>query len=115
MRVITEKAAQGSVCNEQILVSIFKKLLKSFAEMEAVGIFHGDIKPQHIIADDFLNMKIIGFRVSASSTTGIHLIQGTGSYLAPELEALVSQWQDIRLTVLRSLMFFRSQWFCCRY
>ena len=95
MSVITAKANDPTPLHEQTLAGIFMKLLTSFAEMEALRIFHGDIKPHNILTDDNWNMKIIDFSVSVikntdmtDNITGINPVQGTIGYMAPELEAL---------------------------
>ena len=102
MMLITEKAAQPHAIHEQTIAGIFIKLLTSFAEMEAVGIFHGDIKPHNILTDNNWNMKIIDFNVSVTRntelTTGItgkNPLQGTEGYMAPELKDLVDKRENI--------------------
>ena len=78
---------------EELIISIFNKLLTSFAEMENLGIYHMDIKPQNLLADQYLNIKIIDFSISlkkneelTQTATGMNPIQGTECYSAPELE-----------------------------
>ena len=102
MSMITEKAKEQSVIHDQTLATIFMNLLKSFSEMEAMGIFHGDIKPHNILTDQYWNMKIIDFSVSVvrntditDGVTGKNPVQGTIGYMAPELEALAAQGQNI--------------------
>ena len=98
---ICEKMRTGNEFSELVLAIMFKKLLISFAEMERVGIFHGDIKPQNILTDDYWNLKIIDFSVSVlknsdliSGNTGVNMVQGTTAYMAPELLELRENKQD---------------------
>ena len=93
MKYLTKSEENQSQFTEELIISIFNKLLTSFAEMENLGIYHMDIKPQNLLADQYLNIKIIDFSISlkkneelAQTATGMNPIQGTECYRAPELD-----------------------------
>jgi serine/threonine protein kinase len=86
------------VITEDLIAGLYSKLLHSFAEMETLGIYHRDIKPQNMLVDDQWNIKIIDFDVSevrdeedSEQVTGINSIQGTAGYRAPEVEEYLTQ------------------------
>ena len=130
---INKKMTARTEFSLQTLTVMFKKLLISFAEMESLGIIHGDIKPQNILTDDYWNLKIIDFSVSVLkrsdlvSCTGLNIVQGTTEYMAPELLELVEKKQArgifspekadvfslgtvfLQLLTLRSLQEFNSR------
>ncbi len=99
MKYITKCRENRYEWNEIHLVPIIRKLIESFAEMEAMHIYHGDIKPHNLLIDEFSNIKIIDFSISVSkneeltstSTNTEYLLQGTAGYRAPEIEDRLSE------------------------
>jgi serine/threonine protein kinase len=75
---------------EEWLTKVCFLLMSSYAEMEALGIYHRDIKPHNILYAYDESLKIIDFSISSEKIdeeyTGVNLIQGTVGYMAPELE-----------------------------
>ena len=93
MKYLTKSEENQSQFTEELIISIFNKLLTSFAEMENLGIYHMDIKPKNLLVNQYLNIKIIDFSISlkkneelTQTATGMNPIQGTECYSAPELE-----------------------------
>jgi serine/threonine protein kinase len=98
MTHLTYLRNKNFVFTEELIAHLFSKLLNSFAQMEALRIYHGDIKPQNMLVDDFWNIKIIDFNCSLAkqeeiteAATGINPIQGTQGYRAPEVEEYFRQ------------------------
>ena len=53
MKYITHLKETQYVFPEDTIATIFFKLLTSFGEMETRGIYHGDIKPQNLLVDQY--------------------------------------------------------------
>lgn len=93
MTFLTLIKQQGGIITDLQLMPIMKKLIESFAEMEELGIYHGDIKPHNILVDNNWNLKIIDFSISVvnkefltgGTTSSLHPLQGTAGYMAPEI------------------------------
>jgi Protein kinase domain len=93
MKYMTYLKRINFVFTEELIAPLYCKLINSFAEMETLGIYHGDIKPQNMLVDDQWNIKIIDFNCSlvkneelTELATGSNPIQGTAGYRAPEIE-----------------------------
>ena len=84
---------------EDQLIGIIYKLISSFAQMEAMGIYHKDIKPDNLLVSENFEIKIIDFSISqvkdsmdhTSSITRMHPVQGTNGYMAPEIQECVDK------------------------
>ena len=88
---IKKKRTTNEKYSEGILENMFRHLLKSFADMEALKIFHRDIKLQNLLIDEDCNIKIIDFGLSIDyseneSTQAIenNCKEGSKSFMAPE-------------------------------
>ncbi|OMJ77512.1 hypothetical protein SteCoe_22872 [Stentor coeruleus] len=85
------------------ILPLFYKLIASFAEMEELGIYHGDIKPHNMLVDNNRNIKIIDYSISVVSnriltegtTSGTHPLQGTIGYMAPEIVEGIKKGQKM--------------------
>ena len=94
MSVITEYRKMNHRVEENQLKGIIHKLIYSFAEMEAMKIYHQDIKPHNLLVTQNFDLKIIDFSISevkndidmTSVITGQNPVQGTRGYMAPELQ-----------------------------
>ena len=94
MQYISELKQNNKKFTEQHLIFYTRQLCEGFLAMEQLGIFHQDIKPHNILVTEQFYLKIIDFSISCVRTqadatiaaTGVHLIQGTSGYMAPELE-----------------------------
>ncbi|OMJ75824.1 hypothetical protein SteCoe_24964 [Stentor coeruleus] len=103
MKFLTGLKKQNFVFSENHLIPLIYKLLISFAEMEELGIYHGDIKPHNMLIDKDWNMKIIDYSISVitheqlsgGTTSGMHPLQGTVGYMAPEIAEVIDQGMKI--------------------
>ena len=94
MQYISELKRNNHKFTEEHLIFYTRQLCDGFSAMEQLGIYHQDIKPHNILITNDLYLKIIDFSISCVRTqadatvaaTGMHLIQGTSGYMAPELE-----------------------------
>lgn len=99
MAYISELKNDKRRISNSALETLISQLIKSFAEMESIGINHKDIKPHNMLVVDESNVKIIDFSVSEKiktlevtmSPTGVQRIQGTVGYMAPELQEMHSK------------------------
>jgi len=95
MMAITNMKQNNQKFNEQHMNYYAQNLISAFTQMESMGIYHQDIKPHNILVTKDWVLKIIDFSVSISKSydettlaaTGMHFIQGTQGYMAPELQA----------------------------
>ena len=93
MDVISELKKRKIRFDRELVHKLIIKLIQAFAEMASLHIYHKDIKPHNMLYTSEDNLKIIDFGISEKvasmdvtiSTTGIHQIQGTAGYWAPEL------------------------------
>lgn len=94
MHVISEFKLSNTRLPDNYITHYTTALLQAFSFMETLNIFHQDIKPHNLLVTDNWVLKIIDFSISHLKTefdatvaaTGVHLIQGTQGYMAPELE-----------------------------
>ena len=98
MNYLTHWRSKNTIISEVQIVAMLYKLLVSFAEMENNNIYHGDIKPHNMIIDQYWNIKIIDFSISAIknesmtlATMHINPLQGTPGYTAPEIAKMISE------------------------
>ena len=77
---------------EKVLMKMIVNLLISYADMEAQGIFQGDIKLDNILIanEEHYDLKIIDFShaLRKVSATNEYFVGGTEGYRAPEVEEL---------------------------
>jgi len=66
------------------LIQVFIQVASGLSAMHRLGYVHADIKPNNILVNDDLNVKIIDFGQSCSIGTVKQRIQGTPDYIAPE-------------------------------
>ena len=97
MSVITEYKKLNYHIGDDDLKVIIYKLISSFAQMEVMRIYHKDINPHNLLVAENFEIKMIDFSISevkesmefTSSITGMHRVQGTKGYMAPELQECV--------------------------
>lgn len=54
--------------------------------MHSNGVVHLDVKPENILVDDSLNLKLADFGFATNKNIKkLHLFRGTKSYMAPEI------------------------------
>ncbi len=66
------------------LIKVFIQAAQGLTAMHRLGFVHADIKPNNILVNDDLKVKIIDFGQSCSIGTVKSRIQGTPDYIAPE-------------------------------
>ncbi|KAF0991939.1 hypothetical protein HZS_7851, partial [Henneguya salminicola] len=68
---------------------IFRQVLSAVGYIHSCGIAHRDLKPENILIDEFKNIRIIDFGLSANPTGGLinplDTLCGSIAYAAPEL------------------------------
>ena len=90
LREFQKNIIQKNYLSETLLCFITYQILKGLKYIHMCKIAHLDLKPQNIIINDYLNVKIIDFSVSLSyskiKTKEIQLpLVGTSFYMAPEI------------------------------
>jgi serine/threonine-protein kinase len=68
----------------QKLIHIFIQAANGLSQVHRLGYVHADIKPNNILVNEKLQVKIIDFGQSCSIGTVKTRIQGTPDYIAPE-------------------------------
>lgn len=83
---------------ETELKVIFKKLIRSFYELQKAGIFHSDIKSQNLLVDDAKNVTIIDYNCCRiiDKKQEEATIKGTLGYASPELAFFLNKDMHIR-------------------
>ena len=66
------------------LLQVFIQVASGLAAMHRLGFVHADIKPNNILVNEKLIVKIIDFGQSCTINTVKQRIQGTPDYIAPE-------------------------------
>ena len=90
LRDFQKKILKNNNLSESLLCYIASQILNGLKYMHMNKITHFDIKPQNLIVDDFLNIKIIDFSVSLDYTkintkTTKLPFRGTNYYIPPEV------------------------------
>jgi len=70
--------------SEEVARTYFQMLIDAVGHMHSRGIYHLDIKPQNILLDGSLQIKLGDFGFSTQSSTSSTLL-GTKGYAAPEI------------------------------
>jgi len=87
--IIMERAAGRSLFDygeysiAQVL-TIFRQVCLALEHMHSVGYVHADLKPQNILVDGNLKVKLIDFGFAAKIGQKLTAYKGTFGYLAPE-------------------------------
>lgn len=105
MNYITMMKMDNNRVDEDLYLAIALKLLSSFAEMNAIGINHGNITPYNMLIDECLNIKIVDLSCSVikiekylcSSNNGYYVLQDMNGYMAPELRNKIINSQILSL------------------
>jgi len=66
------------------MIEVFLQVASGLSAMHRMGYVHADIKPNNILVNENLAVKIIDFGQSCTTGTVKQRIQGTPDYIAPE-------------------------------
>jgi len=66
------------------VLAIFRQVCLVLEHMHHVGFVHADLKPQNILVDEALKVKLIDFGFAAPIGAALSSYKGTFGYLAPE-------------------------------
>jgi serine/threonine protein kinase len=93
------------------LVRVFERIAEGLTHMHKQGVFHADLKPNNLIYDRGVRVKVIDFGLAWIRGEAKNRVQGTPEYMAPETveHKLINERTDIynfgatmyRLTTLR--------------
>ncbi len=70
--------------NHKHAVQVFLQVARGLAHMHVRGFVHADIKPNNVLVEDGVKVKIIDFGQACAIGTIKKRIQGTPGYMAPE-------------------------------
>ena len=70
--------------NHSQAVEVFLQVARGLAHMHGRGFVHADIKPNNVLVDEEVNVKIIDLGQACAIGTIKKRIQGTPGYMAPE-------------------------------
>ena len=79
------------------LIRVFERIADGFMHMHKQGVFHADLKPNNLIYDRGVRMKVIDFGLAWIKGEAKNRVQGTPEYMAPETveHKLVNERTDI--------------------
>lgn len=85
------------------IIQIAKQILQGLAVAHEAGIVHRDVKPENVLVDKDLNVKLLDFGIAKvhfdqrSVNTSMDVLIGTMNYVAPEIVAgkMASRQSDI--------------------
>ena len=109
LREFKKNILKREVLSEQLLCFLTFQILTGVKHFHNCKILHSDLKPQNIIIDEYLNIKIIDFSVSLDysriNSSKIKLpFRGTNFYMAPEvIKSKIINIRDINKIDLYSL------------
>lgn len=66
------------------VLTIFRQACHALQHVHSVGYVHADLKPQQMLVDDLLMIKMIDFGFAAPIGAKLDVSKGTFGYLAPE-------------------------------
>ena len=72
---------------EEEACRLYQQLIQAINYLAEMGIVHRDVKPENLLLDDQLNLKMVDFGLSNTYSEGEKLSTACGSpcYAAPEL------------------------------
>ena len=109
LREFKKNILKREVLSEQLLCFLTFQILTGVKHFHNCKILHSDLKPQNIIIDEYLNIKIIDFSVSLDysriNSSKIKLpFRGTNFYMPPEvIKSKIINIRDINKIDLYSL------------
>ncbi|XP_019440196.1 PREDICTED: CBL-interacting serine/threonine-protein kinase 24 isoform X1 [Lupinus angustifolius] len=83
-----DKIVQLGKVSENESRRYFQQLIDAVAHCHRKGVYHRDLKPENLLLDDYGNLKISDFGLSALTKKGVDLLHttcGTPNYVAPEV------------------------------
>ena len=105
---IKKRGRTKNLYTEGELLSIAKRLIRTFALLEKYGISHRDIKPQNVLIIDN-DYKICDFgeaKITNKNISEIHTLRGTELYMSPLLfKALKEKKNEVFHNVFKSDVF----------
>ena len=106
---IKKRGRTRNLYTEGELLTIAKRLIRTFALLEKYGISHRDIKPQNVLIIDN-DYKICDFgeaKITNKNISEIHTLRGTELYMSPLLfKALKEKKNEVFNNVFKSDVFY---------
>uniref|UniRef100_A0A0E0MIW1 non-specific serine/threonine protein kinase n=1 Tax=Oryza punctata TaxID=4537 RepID=A0A0E0MIW1_ORYPU len=85
-----EKVAKRGKLTEVVAHKYFQQLISAVDYCHSRGVYHRDLKPENLLLDEYENLKVSDFGLSALSESKrqdglLHTTCGTPAYVAPEV------------------------------
>lgn len=85
---MSKNISKSKIYSEKMVAEIMEKLVRAIAHCHENGVCHRDLKPDNILIDKNLEVKVIDFGLSKHLDTNIRSLKsrvGTPAYMAPEV------------------------------
>ena len=89
-----------------VRISVVNSMMKVYSDIHQMGIYHVDIKPDHIFVSNDARVRIIDFNYSVLKGSSSNDPSWTLPYIAPEIHKKTIDWEKWDLFVLGLIVIY---------